>query len=174
MRDDIEAVECFCGRNATLATQVKPFKLGTKDKIAGFFGVTTTKRHCNLHVHAFNRLPVNERPCAVLFESDDCETNDKIGPLKKWYKEILPSNKIVNLDDWGLSVLAGGAKADSAESVLVRPGCTFVGYDENNGKGLSITVKGPAATPGAIPTHEEFEKLFKSVRIFHTKIGISI
>merc|ERR1711997_523902 len=160
LRDDIEAVECFCGTNATLATQVKPIPLGKRDKVAGFFGVGTAKRHCNTHVHAFNRLPTNERPCAILFESDDCETNDKPGPLKLWYKEILPSNKITNLAEWSFS----GAKADSAESVLVRPGCTFVGFDENDGnkgnKGaMQITVKAP---PGSIPTHQEFEKLFQS------------
>lgn len=88
-------------------------------------------------IHAFNRLPVNERPCAILFESEDCETSDGL-LLKDWYEEILPSNQVVNLPEISI-----GAKADSAEAVLVRPGCTFIGYDEDNGQGASIQVTAP-------------------------------
>merc|ERR1712076_318944 len=85
-------------------------------------------------IHAFNRIPTSKRPCAILFESEDCETSDGV-LLKDWYKEIMPNPRVVNLPELSL-----GAKADSAEAVLVRPGCTFTGYDEDNGRGKEVTV----------------------------------
>merc|ERR1712088_84821 len=75
--------------------------------------------------------------CAILFESEDCETSDGL-LLKDWYLEILPKQGVVNLPE-----LSTGAKADSAEAVLVRPGRTFTGYDEDNGRGRSVTVRAP-------------------------------
>lgn len=138
LEDDIEAVECYCGDQAKLATQVLPLESSNfLEAIANWANVGTATNHCNMWIHAFNRLPVNTRPCAILFESEDCETSDGL-LLKDWYKEILPSSNIENLPE-----ISTGAKADSAEAILVRPGCTFFGYDEDNGQGKSVTVTAP-------------------------------
>ena len=107
------------------------------ESIANWAGAGTATNHCNLWIHAFNRLPVSERPCAIIFESEDCETSDGV-LLKDWYLEVLPSNKVVNLPE-----ISTGAKADSAEAVLVRPGCSFTAYDEDDGKGKEVTVTAP-------------------------------
>ncbi len=64
-----------------------------------------------------------------------CETG-----LLNWHLEILPTNGAVNLDNFSFF----DAKADSAEAVLVRPGCTFTGYDKDDGKGEKVTVSAPA------------------------------
>ena len=144
MENDIEAIECYCGVNATKATEILPLQSSNfLEAIANWAGVGTAVNHCNTWIHAFNRLPIQERPCAILFEAEDCETSDGI-LLKDWYEEILPmpSNQTVNLPE-----LSTGAKADSAEAVLVRPGCTFTGYDEDDGKGLSVTVTAPHINP---------------------------
>jgi len=138
LEDDIEAVECFCGAKARQATEVQPLKSGNfLESIANWAGAGTATNHCNLWIHAFNRLPVSERPCAIIFESEDCETSDGV-LLKDWYLEVLPSNKVVNLPE-----ISTGAKADSAEAVLVRPGCSFTAYDEDDGKGKEVTVTAP-------------------------------
>jgi len=131
LKDDIEAVQCYCGNDAPQLTEVLPYSVSSLKK---FFGKDKfTDNYCNLWIHAFNRLPVQKRPCAVLFETGNCYTND--GVINDWYLEILPSNKIVTLPE-----ISTGAKADSAESVLVRPGCTFTGYDQNDGRGKEVTV----------------------------------
>merc|ERR1712038_72480 len=138
LEDDIEAVECFCGQKAIQATQVLPLKADNfLEAIPNWLKLGTATNYCNLFIHAFNRLPVTERPCAILFESEDCSTSDGIF-LKDWYLEILPDNKIINLPE-----ISTGAKADSAEAVLIRPGCTFSAYDEDDGLGKEITVKAP-------------------------------
>jgi len=135
LEDDIESLDCYCGQDAQLATQVLPLKPNAFDSIASFVGVGTAVNRCNLWVHTFNRIPTSERPCAILFEGEDCETG-----LTNWHLEILPTNGIINLPELSLF----HAKADSAEAVLVRPGCTFTGYDEDDGKGKKITVSAPA------------------------------
>jgi len=141
LADDIEAVECYCGAKAQLATQVLPLQSSTfESAVSGFlnvFDIPTATRYCNLWIHAFNRLPVEKRPCAILFESEDCETSDGL-LLKDWYLEILPKQGVVNLPE-----LSTGAKADSAEAVLVRPGCTFTGYARDDGQGKEVTVSAP-------------------------------
>jgi hypothetical protein len=95
------------------------------EAIPNWLNAGTATNYCNLFIHAFNRLPIQERPCAILFESDDCSTSDGIF-LKDWYLEIQPNNTCVDLPEFAL-----GAKADSAESVLIRPGCTFSAWDED-------------------------------------------
>ena len=138
MENDIEAVECYCGQAARQATEVLPLEpRNFLDRIAGWANVGTATKHCNMWIHAFNRLPVNKRPCAILFESEDCETSDGV-LFKDWYKEIMPNRRVVNLPE-----LSTGAKADSAEAVLVRPGCTFTGYSEDDGLGKRVTVTAP-------------------------------
>lgn len=138
LENDIEAVECYCGRKAQQATEIQPLEpRNFLDSIAGWAGAGTATKHCNMWIHAFNRLPKSKRPCAILFESEDCETSDGI-LFKDWYKEIMPNPRVVNLPE-----ISTGAKADSAEAVLVRPGCTFTGYDEDNGIGKSVTVRAP-------------------------------
>lgn len=124
LADSIEAVDCYCGANAIKATEVLPFE-------EKFFG--GTPKECNKWIYAFNGIPVNERPCAILYEADDCETG-----LTNWYEKIMPSANITNLSEVALR-----AKADSAESVLVRPGCTFTGYAQNDGNGAKVTVAAP-------------------------------
>jgi len=137
LEDDIEAVECYCGAQARQATEIQPLESRNfLDAVAGGLNVGTATKHCNMWIHAFNRLPKSKRPCAILFESDDCQTSD--GLINNWYKEIMTTSRIVNLPEFSF-----GAKADSAESVLVAPGCTFTGYDEDNGRGLSVTVSAP-------------------------------
>ena len=137
MEDDIESLDCYCGQDAQLATQVLPLKPNAFDTFASFLGVKlgTAANHCNMWVHTFNRIPTSERPCAILFEGEDCETG-----LLNWHLEILPTNGAVNLDNFSFF----DAKADSAEAVLVRPGCTFTGYDKDDGKGEKVTVSAPA------------------------------
>jgi len=137
LKDDIEAVQCYCGSKARQVTEVKPFSVSSLQKL-----FKTQDNYCNLWIHAFNRLPVQKRPCAILFETGNCYTND--GLINDWYLEILPNNKIVNLPE-----VAIGAKADSAESVLVRPGCTFTGYDQDDGRGKEVTATaaGNSQTP---------------------------
>jgi len=137
LENDIEAVECYCGAQARQATEVQPLESRNfVDAVAGGLNVGTATKHCNMWIHAFNRLPKSKRPCAILFESDDCQTSD--GLINSWYKEIMTTSRVVNLPE-----LSFGAKADSAEAVLVRPGCTFTGYDEDNGRGKSVTVRAP-------------------------------
>jgi len=137
LENDIEAVECYCGAQARQATEVQPLESRNfLDAVAGGLNVGTATKHCNMWIHAFNRLPKSKRPCAILFESDDCQTSD--GLINSWYKEIMTTSRVVNLPE-----LSFGAKADSAEAVLVRPGCTFTGYDEDNGRGKSVTVRAP-------------------------------
>jgi len=137
LENDIEAVECYCGAQARQATEVQPLESRNfVDAVAGGLNVGTATKHCNMWIHAFNRLPKSKRPCAILFESDDCQTSD--GIINSWYKEIMTTSRVVNLPE-----LSFGAKADSAEAVLVRPGCTFTGYDEDNGRGKSVTVRAP-------------------------------
>ena len=126
------------------------------DAVAGGLNVGTATKHCNMWIHAFNRLPKSKRPCAILFEADDCQTSD--GLINNWYKEIMPTSRIVNLPEFSF-----GAKADSAESVLVAPGCTFTGYDEDNGRGLSVTVSAPRSNrPKYYPLASKYNP-FKSV-----------
>merc|ERR1712045_934930 len=91
----------------------------------------------------------SERACAITFESEDCETSDGV-LLKDWYLEVLPSNKVVNLPE-----ISTGAKADSAEAVLVRPGCSFTAYDENDGRGKEVTITAPKT---AIPTYFQLDE----------------
>jgi len=141
LKDDIEAVECFCGRKAQEATEVKPLEEKNFLKaIAGWLGAGSATKHCNMWIHAFNRLPKSERPCAIIFEEEDCDTSD--GVLSKdWYLEVPSENKIVNLDKF-----SRGASEDDAEAVLVRPGCSFTAYDKNDGKGKEVTVTAPPCT----------------------------
>lgn len=168
LENDIEAIECYCDKpqtrsqpkstKATQATEVQPLKpRNFLDEIAGWANVGTATKHCNMWIHAFNRLPTSTRPCAILFESEDCETSDGI-LLKDWYKEIMPTRRVVNLPE-----LSRGAKADSAEAVLVRPGCTFTGYDEDNGVGKKVAVTSPrnSKTPKFYPLASKYNP-FKS------------
>lgn len=130
LEDEIEAVECYCGSKAVQATEIKPLARNSfLDTLLGG-RIGTAVNHCNMWIHSFNRLPKSDRACAVLFEGDDCETG-----LTNWYKEAKPSNRVVNLPRFST-----GPKANSAESVLVRPGCTFTGYDKNNGGGKKVQV----------------------------------
>ena len=160
MENDIQAVECYCGSKARQATKIQPLEpRNFLDEIAGWARVGTATNHCNMWIHAFNRLPTNKRPCAILFESEDCETSDGI-LFKDWYKEIMPTRRVVNLPE-----LSTGAKADSAEAVLVRPGCTFTGYDEDNGLGKRVSVTSPRNSnrPKFYPLGSKYNP-FKSVR----------
>ena len=69
MKDDIEAVECFCGRQAQEATEFKPLEEKNSFKaFLGWTGAATATKQCNMWIHAFNRLPKSERPCAIIFE----------------------------------------------------------------------------------------------------------
>merc|ERR1711997_1212205 len=141
LENDIEAGECFCGAKARQATEIQPLEpRNFLDSIAGWANVGTATKHCNMWIHAFNRIPTSKRPCAVLFESEDCETSDGL-LLKDWYLEILPKQGVVNLPE-----LSTGAKADSAEAVLVRPGCTFTGYSRDDGTGKEVTVRSPSSS----------------------------
>jgi len=156
LENDIEAVECYCGAKARQATEVQPLESRNfADAVAGGLNVGTATKHCNMWIHAFNRLPKSKRPCAILFESDDCQTSD--GLVNSWYKEIMTTSRVVNLPE-----LSFGAKADSAEAVLVRPGCTFTGYDEDNGRGKSVTVRAPRSNrPKYYPLSSKYNP-FKS------------
>ena len=70
----------------------------------------------------------------------------------------MTTSRVVNLPE-----LSFGAKADSAEAVLVRPGCTFTGYDEDNGRGKSVTVRAPRSNrPKYYPLASKYNP-FKSV-----------
>ena len=156
-------MECFCGSKAQLATQVLPLQSSTfESAVSGFlnvFDIPTATRYCNLWIHAFNRLPVQDRPCAILFESEDCETSDGL-LLKDWYLEILPKQGVVNLPE-----LSTGAKADSAEAVLVRPGCTFTGYAQDDGRGKEVTVSAPNnRRPTYYPLGSRFNPFKQQVR----------
>ena len=157
-------MECFCGAKAQLATQVLPLQSSTfESAVSGFlnvFDIPTATRYCNLWIHAFNRLPVQDRPCAILFESEDCETSDGL-ILKDWYLEILPKQSVVNLPE-----LSTGAKADSAEAVLVRPGCTFTGYARDDGQGKEVTVRAPSSSrrPTYYPLGSRFNPFKEQVR----------
>ena len=157
-------MECFCGSKAQLATQVLPLQSSTfESAVSGFlnvFDIPTATRYCNLWIHAFNRLPVQDRPCAILFESEDCETSDGL-LLKDWYLEILPTQGVVNLPE-----LSTGAKADSAEAVLVRPGCTFTGYARDDGQGKEVTVRTPSSSrrPTYYPLGSRFNPFKQQVR----------
>jgi len=158
LEDDIEAVECFCGQKAIQATQVLPLKEENFPKaILNWLKFDTATNNCNLWIHAFNRLPIAERPCSILFETDDCSTTDGI-IFKDWYLEIKPDNKIVNLPR-----VSTGAKKNSAESVLIRPGCTITLYDEFDGKGKEVTVSAPkkSKTPKFYPLASKYN-IFKS------------
>ena len=151
LEDDIEAVECFCGRNAELATQILPLESkNILDTGLSLLNVGTATNYCNLFIYAFNRLPVEDRACAVLFESDKCKVTDGI-LFKKWYLEIKPNNKDIKLDS-----LSRGAKKNSAESVLVRPGCTFTGFDtwdgeRGTGAEVHVTSLGNSTRPRHFP-----------------------
>ena len=119
-----------------MATQVLPLESSNfLEAFATFANAGTATNHCNMWVHTFNRIPVSERPCAILFESDECDTG-----TFSWMLEILPSNKTTNLSEFN----PFGPKADSAEAVLVRPGCTFTAFDEDNGQGTRVTVNAPS------------------------------
>lgn len=100
-------------------------------------------------IHAFNRLPKSERPCAIIFEEDDCDTDDGV-LIKDWYLEVKPKNTVVNLAEVGF-----GASADDAEAVLVRPGCSFTAYDENDGRGKEVTITAPKTS---IPTYFQLDE----------------
>ena len=166
MKDDIEAVECFCGSRARQATEILPLQSSNiLDAVATFANVGTATNHCNMWIHAFNRIPTRKRPCAILFESEDCETSDGI-LLNDWYKEILPRSRIENLPQ-----LSTGAKANSAEAVLVRPGCTFIGYDYANGRGRSVTVRAPRLNkrPSFYPLSSKYNP-FRTVSINVTRV----
>merc|ERR1711963_556808 len=101
LKDDIEAVECYCGAKAREATEVKALK------------------------------------SANIFEADDCETSDGL-LSNNWHLEVKAENKVVDLAEFSFT-----AKADSAEAVLVRPGCTFTGYQRDGGKGQEVTISAP-------------------------------
>merc|ERR1712141_67451 len=57
LADDIEAVECYCGAKAQLATQVLPLESSTfESAVSGFlnvFDIPTATKYCNLWIHAF-------------------------------------------------------------------------------------------------------------------------
>merc|ERR1711902_438117 len=135
LKDDIEAVECFCGRRAQEATEFKPLEEKNSFKaFLGWTGAATATKQCNMWIHAFNRLPKSERACAIIFEADDCETSDGL-LSNNWHLEVKSENKVVDLAEFSFT-----AKADSAEAVLVRPGCTFTGYQRDGGKGQEVTI----------------------------------
>jgi len=141
LKDDIEAVECYCGAKAREATEVKPLKSANfLESIANWAGAGTATNHCNMWIHAFNRLPKSERPCAIIFEADDCETSDGL-LSNNWHLEVKAENKVVDLAEFSFT-----AKADSAEAVLVRPGCTFSGYQRDGGKGQEVTISAPKSS----------------------------
>ena len=94
-------------------------------------------------IHAFNRIPDSSRPCGILFESEDCDTSglEILGVrFNNWYKEISLRNRTEDLQE---SSIKGRPTANTAKAVLVKPGCTFFGYDEDNGQGESFTVTAP-------------------------------
>ena len=161
MKDDIEAVECFWGRRAQEATEFKPLEEKNSFKaFLGWTGAATATKQCNMWIHAFNRLPKSERPCAIIFEEDDCDTDDGV-LVKDWYLEVKPKNSVVNLSEFAL-----GASADDAEAVLVRPGCSFTAYDENDGRGKEVTITAPKT---AIPTYFQLDE----GKYVSTKLGFS-
>jgi len=146
LKDDIEAVECYCGAKAREATEVKPLKSANfLESIANWAGAGTATNHCNMWIHAFNRLPKSERACAIIFEADDCETSDGL-LSNNWHLEVKAENKVVDLAEFSFT-----AKADSAEAVLVRPGCTFSGYQRDGGKGQEVTIS--ASKTSNTPTY---------------------
>ena len=59
----------------------------------GWTGAATATKQCNMWIHAFNRLPKSERPCAIIFEEDDCDTDDGV-LIRDWYLEVKPKNKL--------------------------------------------------------------------------------
>merc|ERR1712038_2227041 len=141
LKDDIEAVECYCGAKAREATEVKPLKSANfLESIANWAGAGTATNHCNMWIHAFNRLPKSERPCAIIFEADDCETSDGL-LSNNWHLEVKAENKVVDLAEFSFT----------AKAVLVRPGCTFSGYQRDGGKGQEVTIS--ASKTSNTPTY---------------------
>jgi len=169
LENDIEAVECYCGQKAIQATEILPLvPRNSLDRIAGWANFGTATKHCNMWIHAFNRLPINKRPCAILFESEDCETSDGV-VFKDWHKEIMPNRRVFNLPELSL-----GAKADSAEAVLVRPGCTFSGYSEDNGLGKEVTVTAPRPTRNENSKRPKFYPLASKYNPFKSGLNEDI
>jgi len=113
--ETIEAVHCFCGGIKTPAVTEAQSRLNAvKGKFGKYF------RRCNKFVGLFDR-PSDKggpRTCAVLFDEENCL--EELEEVPEGFTEL--------------------DEKDDAESVMVRPGCKFIGYDDPNKNGNKIVI----------------------------------
>jgi len=117
LNEKIEAVSCFCGgiktkeiTEAQSAGRIVTGALGGKNF-----------RKCNDYVSLFDRPDDKggKKTCAILFDEENCKEE----------LEEVPSGSGIVLDE-----------KDDAESIMVRPGCKFTGYDKDDRTGNKIVI----------------------------------
>jgi len=97
---DVRPITEIHNSGSGLFSSIKGSLLGGNDR---------AKKRCNSHIDKFNRGG-SGRACAILFDEDNCDGEFEVVP--EGYTEL--NNDL----------------EDDAESVLVRPGCVLVGYDD--------------------------------------------
>lgn len=130
---DISAVDCKCGAAAKKGLHVDPM---TKAEDCG----SNCLKQCNKFVGQFNRvdLGAGKDVCAVLFDEDECQGWNK--PVTTGFESFSILSKYRN----------------DAESVMVKPGCTFTGYDNTDKSGNRVIVDAKAKANGNQPIYKKF------------------
>jgi len=113
--ETIEAVHCFCGGIQT--QEVTEAQSVIRKAVPG----VKNFRKCNDYHSLFDRPDDKggKKTCAILFDEENCK--DEL--------EEVPSGVGIKLDE-----------EDDAESVMVRPGCVFTGYDKDDRTGNKIVI----------------------------------
>ena len=134
MKNEVEAIECYCGSNAELVTEmerIQSYEIDNYFPLNGGRSLTkSAEEHCNKWIYAFNQVPNENRACAFIFGSKTCETTFDGQSPENWYERIRSDNDVINLPE-----LSSGEKAKSVGAVIVKPGCSFLAYDGRNGTG---------------------------------------
>lgn len=128
LEEEIEAVHCYCGGAKT------PKVTESQSVGSAFLGALGGKnfRKCNDFIGLFDRPNDSgmKMTCAILFDEENCDDEDGFQEVPVGFTK---------LDGQGL-LGTGSSMDDDAESVMVRPGCTFTGYDKKDKSGRKIVI----------------------------------
>jgi len=119
LEEQIEAVHCYCGNGALKTPKIT-------EKTSALRIVGDNFRKCNDFVSLFDRPSTKDhkRTCAIVFDEKNCDYDDGVDDA---FEEVTEGRTV--LDD-----------GNQAESIMVRPGCVFTGYDDDDYAGKKMTI----------------------------------
>jgi len=130
--EDMESASCYCPRPGAINSRDWVSKISDSNQLQGsaftrMRGGTNIAR-CNEQAYAIFNREDGPRVAAMLYDENACK-----GRMKE-----------IGVGSTSLSSVISENLDDDVESVLVRPGCTLIGYDHGPynilGKGDSVTI----------------------------------